>query len=82
VRSNPLGHRSCLDHQAATRSALQALMPLTHSPSPLLAAEPVEWWAANYSDRILDLGKVDDKQHRMAVKARAACASVCDKSPY
>lgn len=36
---------------------------------PLLAAEPKEWVEANYSPKIVDLGKVDGKQYGMAVNA-------------
>ena len=36
---------------------------------PMLAAEPADWRNANYSDKILDLGKVDGKQYGMAVNA-------------
>jgi multiple sugar transport system substrate-binding protein len=36
---------------------------------PMLAAEPADWRTANYSDKILDLGKVDGKQYGMAVNA-------------
>ena len=36
---------------------------------PLLAAEPKEWVDANYSQKILNLGKVDGKQYGMAVNA-------------
>ncbi|MEP7062977.1 MAG: ABC transporter substrate-binding protein [Betaproteobacteria bacterium] len=36
---------------------------------PLLAAEPAAWRAANYSDKIVNLGKVNGKQFGMAVNA-------------
>lgn len=36
---------------------------------PMLASEPKAWVEANYSAKILDLGKVDGKQYGMAVNA-------------
>jgi multiple sugar transport system substrate-binding protein len=36
---------------------------------PLLAAEPAEWRAANYSDSILSLGKVDGTLYGLSVNA-------------
>lgn len=36
---------------------------------PMLQTEPADWRAANYSDKILDLGKIDGKQYGMAVNA-------------
>jgi multiple sugar transport system substrate-binding protein len=36
---------------------------------PLLAAEPAQWRASNYSEKILDLGKVHGKLYGLAVNA-------------
>ena len=36
---------------------------------PLLAAEPAQWRTGNYSDKILDLGKVHGKLYGLAVNA-------------
>jgi multiple sugar transport system substrate-binding protein len=36
---------------------------------PLLAAEPAQWRASNYADKILDLGKVNGKLYGLAVNA-------------
>lgn len=36
---------------------------------PLLAAEPADWRTANYSDSIIDLGKVDGTLYGLAVNA-------------
>ena len=36
---------------------------------PLLAAEPAQWRASNYSEKILDLGKVKGKLYGLAVNA-------------
>jgi len=36
---------------------------------PLLAAEPAKWRQENYSDKVVNLGKVDGKQYGLAVNA-------------